>query len=215
MRSLFSVSPSRRAVVASVSALIILALLISQASHAGETEPVLIPFTLEEIRNPDSKPEQRKIFVPKTHLTELMNRINPDKKEEPDSAQQLGGVPIALGSAVYELNVTQETFRATGKIQLRTFSAKDWVKLSLKSAGNQLVKVSVDGQPASIANDAGVPFVQFKGEGEHTVELELNGKVRLSAGRAQLQVGLVGGAATQLPKRRHAIDRQSSSQCRN
>ena len=107
-------------------------------------------------------------------------------------------IDMAFGNATYELTTDADAYRITGSVELSTFDPKGWVRVALNVAPSQLGSVSIDGEPASITHVGGVPTVLIKGEGNHSLGLEMRGSLMLTPGRAQLEARLVPGAATRL-----------------
>ncbi|MCY3023706.1 MAG: discoidin domain-containing protein [Planctomycetota bacterium] len=107
-------------------------------------------------------------------------------------------IPLAYGNASYELTPAEKTYRCTGTLEVVTFDPKGWVKVPLDFGPSQLVSVALDGQPARVAEEKGVPFVPIQGAGKHKLEVVLEGPLTLGPGRAQLQARFVGGAATRV-----------------
>jgi len=127
-------------------------------------------------------------------------------------------IPLALGNAAYEMTVAEKTYRCTGTLEVAVFEPKGWVSVPLDFGPSQLVSLAIDGQPAkwgqgpiaggpqpqgkTVDMKSGavpnLPFVQLQGAGKHKFEMELEGPLALSTGRAQLQAKFVGGPATRL-----------------
>lgn len=107
-------------------------------------------------------------------------------------------IPMALGNARYELTVAEKTYRGKGTLDVATFDPKGWASVPLDFGPTHLMSLAVDGRPASVGHKDGVPFVQLQGAGRHTLEMELQGPLTLSPGRAQLHGKFVGGPAVRL-----------------
>jgi len=107
-------------------------------------------------------------------------------------------VRVALGNATYVMTVNDQTYLCKGTLDIVTFESTGWAKVPLDFGPSRVVSLSLDGQPASIAHAGGVPFVQIQGAGKHTLDVELQGPLTLSPGRAKVDAQLVGGAATRL-----------------
>ncbi|HYG75537.1 MAG TPA: discoidin domain-containing protein, partial [Planctomycetota bacterium] len=107
-------------------------------------------------------------------------------------------VRAALGNAAYSMAVNDGRYTCTGTLEVITFDAKGWAKVPLDFGISRLVALTINGQPASIAHERGIPFVQIHGSGTHTLGVELQGPVALSPGRAQLNAQVVCGTATRV-----------------
>jgi hypothetical protein len=107
-------------------------------------------------------------------------------------------VPLALGNAQYELTAGEKTYEGKGTLEVATFNPKGWVKLPLDFGPTQLVALKIDGQPASVGHERGVPFVELKGGGVHKLEMDVQGMLELGHGSARLLGRFVCGAATRV-----------------
>jgi len=107
-------------------------------------------------------------------------------------------IAMALGNSAYEVTPGEKAYVCKGSIEISTYGAKGWAKVPLDFGPSRLVALQVDGQPASIAHENGVPFVQIFGAGKHTINVELQGPLVLSPGRARLEAQVVCGAATRV-----------------
>jgi len=183
------------------TALLALAILPTIVNGGEAGSPVLIPYEKGNIKSPDADPKQARVYVPESVFKNLMSLAHPEKKDEkPDAPIDPAGkiVPFALGDANYELTVSGETFTLRGTIQVATFHPKDWAKIPLNASGSFLSGLTLDGQPVTIGNDAGQPFAQIFGAGQHILGIEFRGPVSLSPGRAALNVRVIPGSATRV-----------------
>jgi len=140
-----------------------------------------------------------KVFLPYACFRRLWQLANPEKAAE----EAPPPCDLALGQAGYALTIEGGTARIKGVIAVNVLAA-GWVAVPLPFDGAQLENILIDGIPAGVgqaplvAEGVMVPFVQIKGRGAHTLQVECTAAVRTEAGGNSVLAGLLAGAAASL-----------------
>lgn len=140
-----------------------------------------------------------KVFLPYARFRELWKLANPEKAAQ-EAPQPYD---LVLGQAAYTLAIEGATARIKGTIAVNVLAA-GWVAVPLPFDSAQLGSILVDGIPTGVgqaplvAKGAMVPFVQIKGKGAHTIQVECTAAVRTEAGGNSVLAGLLAGAAASL-----------------
>ncbi len=185
------------------AAIVLAALLAGNAAAAEAVSDTFVPAQGAIIGyDPGTVPGvptgHEKAYVPYALFRELWKLANPEKAQDVPSP-----IDLVLGGAEYTLELEGTLARIRGKITVNVLVEK-WVAFPLPFSQAQLGSICIDGvatgvgQTPDVAKGGVVPFVQIKGKGVHTIEIECTTAVRSEAGGNSILVGLVAGSAASL-----------------
>jgi hypothetical protein len=103
---------------------------------------------------------------------------------------------MALGHAEYVLRIEEEGghYRLQGAVPLHVFTER-WITITLPFDRARILEIRLDGTPQGVAQRDGSPFIEVKGKGRHTLEIDLAGRVESRFGEHLVASRLLKGAA--------------------
>ncbi|MCZ6795782.1 MAG: hypothetical protein O7J95_19415, partial [Planctomycetota bacterium] len=198
---------SRRFRGATASCLVAGALVASSASALAEepakepakepetmpaaADEVLVPYDPEDVTSLDEA--HAKVYLPYEKFRALWRRAHPGEPvagEEPEW-------DLIVGNVAYRLSVDGDTYRLSGRAAVQVMVER-WLELPLPFENVQLSTVRLDGVEVGVSQKDDRPFVALRGQGAHTVDVELTGQVIRQQGVYRLLGDLLSGSATRI-----------------
>ncbi|MCV6637507.1 hypothetical protein [Candidatus Albibeggiatoa sp. nov. NOAA] len=163
---------------------IVLLMLTMLAAHAEQSTEINMPSMGGEVRLP------RDVY--NTMLEEAKKAIETSEEEI---------ITYAFGKARIIINVLEENDRMTGHVEARipvSTYTDAWTSIPLLDSDTALTLVSINQQPAQLANIDGKFVWQTNVKGEHVIDLSYVVDTRVKNGRVVLEIPMPSATSTLL-----------------